>query len=72
MDIDLLAQQISNDAEKMKKVFHDIFSIECDDALRFDLDSLKVIYITEFKEYHRTGKKITYADCGVNRKKRGF
>lgn len=52
MDIDLLAQQISNDAEKMKKVFHDIFSIECDDALRFDLDSLKVIYITEFKEYH--------------------
>ena len=37
MDIDLLAQQISNDAEKMKKVFHDIFSIECDDALRFDL-----------------------------------
>ena len=26
MDIDLLAQQISNDAEKMKKVFHDIFS----------------------------------------------
>lgn len=52
MDIDLLAQHISNDAEKMKKVFHDIFSIECDDALRFDLDSLEVIYITEFKEYH--------------------
>lgn len=52
MDIDLLAQHISNDAEKMKKVFHNIFSIECDDALRFDLDSLEVIYITEFKEYH--------------------
>lgn len=29
-----------------------IFSIECDDALRFDLDSLEVINITEFKEYH--------------------
>ena len=26
--------------------------IECDDALRFDLDSLNVINITEFKEYH--------------------
>lgn len=52
MDIDLLAQYISNDAEKMKEVFRDIFSIECDDALRFDLDSLDVINITEFKEYH--------------------
>lgn len=52
MDIDLLAQHISNDAEEMKKVFHDIFTIECDDALRFDLDSLDVIHITEFKEYH--------------------
>lgn len=52
MDIDLLAQRISNDAETMKKVFHDIFSIECDDALIFDLDSLDVINITEFKDYH--------------------
>ncbi|MFQ9933480.1 MAG: nucleotidyl transferase AbiEii/AbiGii toxin family protein [Lachnospiraceae bacterium] len=52
MDIDLLAQQISNDAEEMKRVFRDIFSIECEDALRFDLDSLEVINITEFKEYH--------------------
>lgn len=52
MDIDLLAQHISNDAEEMKKVFQDIFSIECDDALQFDLESLDVINITEFKEYH--------------------
>lgn len=52
MDIDLLAQHILNDAEEMKKVFHDIFSIECDDALRFDLNSLNAINITEFKEYH--------------------
>jgi hypothetical protein len=34
MDIDLLAQRISNDAEEMKKVFNDTFSIECDDALQ--------------------------------------
>ena len=38
VDIDLLAQHISNDAE--------------DDALQFDLESLDVINITEFKEYH--------------------
>lgn len=52
MDIDLLAQRIQNDADEMKKIFHDIFSIECDDALQFDLNTLKVINITEFKEYH--------------------
>ena len=52
MDSDLLAQRIQNDADEMKKIFHDIFSIECDDALRFDLNTLKVINITEFKEYH--------------------
>jgi predicted nucleotidyltransferase component of viral defense system len=52
MDIDLLAQRIPNDAEEMKKVFNDIFTIECDDALRFDLNTLDVTNITEFKEYH--------------------
>ena len=51
-DIDLLAQCISNNIEEMKKVFKEIFSIKCDDALRFDLNTLDVIYITEFKEYH--------------------
>ena len=51
-DIDLLAQCISNDTEEMKMVFKEIFSIKCDDALRFDLNTLDVIYITEFKEYH--------------------
>lgn len=51
MDIDLLAQRITNDAKEMKNVFHKIFSIECDDALCFDLNSLEVINITEFKEY---------------------
>lgn len=51
-DIDLLAQHIPNDAKKMKIVFMDIFSIECDDALRFDFDTLQVTNITEFKEYH--------------------
>lgn len=52
VDIDLLAQQISNDTNEMKNVFREIFSIECDDALIFDLESLSVTNITEFKEYH--------------------
>lgn len=43
----------------MKQVFKDIFSVECDDALRFDLDTLKVISITEFKEYHGVNVSIT-------------
>lgn len=51
-DIDLLANSISNEATDMKMVFEDIFNIECDDALYFDISTLKVVNITEFKEYH--------------------
>lgn len=51
-DIDLLARNISNNAEDMKEVFEDIFSIECYDALRYDIDTMEVKDITEFKEYH--------------------
>ena len=51
-DIDLLAQRISNDTEEMKRVFADVFSIVADDPLRFDLDTLAVKSITEFKKYH--------------------
>ena len=50
-DIDFLAQKISNEAEDMKAVFTEIFSLEADDPLRFDLDSLDVIPITELKKY---------------------
>ena len=51
-DIDLLARNMPNNVENMKKVFENIFSIECDDALRYDLNTLDVTDITEFKEYH--------------------
>lgn len=51
-DIDLLAKNIPNNAEYIKKVFEDIFSIECDDALRYDRDTIETKVITEFKEYH--------------------
>ncbi|MCQ4637381.1 nucleotidyl transferase AbiEii/AbiGii toxin family protein [Anaerovorax odorimutans] len=52
VDIDLLAHHIPNNVDEIKKIFKDIFSIQCDDAIRFDLDTLEVINITEFKEYH--------------------
>ena len=51
-DIDLLAQMTSNEVENMQDIFHEIFNIEADDALRYDLSSLDIHTITEFKEYH--------------------
>lgn len=51
-DIDLLARNMPNNVEEMKKVFENIFSIPCDDALKFKLDTLEVKDITEFKKYH--------------------
>ncbi|WP_026506758.1 nucleotidyl transferase AbiEii/AbiGii toxin family protein [Butyrivibrio sp. MC2013] len=51
-DIDLLVENIPNNVEDMREIFENIFSFECDDALRFDLDTLDVKDITEFKEYH--------------------
>lgn len=51
-DVDLLAQRISNGSEEMKSVFQKIFSRDVDDALMFDVDSITVEDITEFKEYH--------------------
>lgn len=50
-DIDLLAMHITNNTDEMKDVFENIFSIECDDALRYDLNTLEVMSITEFKDY---------------------
>lgn len=52
IDIDLLAQRISNDTSEMRAMFSAIFSIICDDALRFDLSTLEITDITELKEYH--------------------
>jgi len=58
VDIDLLAQRIGNDTEKMRRVFTEIFSIETEDPLRFDFDSLDVHPITEFKDYHGVNASI--------------
>lgn len=51
-DVDLLARRISNSDEEMKSIFMEIFAKDTDDALVFDLDSITVENITEFKEYH--------------------
>ena len=51
-DIDLLAQRISNSASEMRIVFREILSQIADDALVFDLDSISVENIAEFREYH--------------------
>lgn len=62
-DIDLLAQNISNDVKNMNRIFFEIFSIECDDALKYDVDSLRIKSITEFKKYHGINVSInTYLD----------
>ena len=58
-DIDLLARGIGNDIDEMKTVFTHIFSITTDDPLKFDLESLDVKSITEFKEYHGVNVSIT-------------
>ena len=51
-DIDLLAEKISNDLDDLKKVFAEIFSLDANDPLVFDTNSLQIRAITEFKQYH--------------------
>ena len=51
-DIDLLAQNISNDCETIKNVFKEICSLTCEvDGLLFDLDSITVKPIQSNKKY---------------------
>ena len=62
-DVDLLARRISNSSTEMKSVFQEIFSQDIDDALAFDVDSITVDDITEFKEYHGLHiSAVTYLD----------
>jgi predicted nucleotidyltransferase component of viral defense system len=56
-DIDLLGEHISNDLETLKSVFREILNTEADDPIRFDMNTLDVVNITEFKKYH--GARVT-------------
>ncbi|MBP5353987.1 MAG: nucleotidyl transferase AbiEii/AbiGii toxin family protein [Lachnospiraceae bacterium] len=51
-DIDFLAQRISNEEDDIRAVFSEIFAMEIDDPLRYDMDSLVVSSIAEIKIYH--------------------
>ncbi|MBO4788707.1 MAG: nucleotidyl transferase AbiEii/AbiGii toxin family protein [Lachnospiraceae bacterium] len=51
-DIDFLAQRISNEEDDIRAVFSEIFAMEIDDPLRYDMDSLVVSSIAAFKKYH--------------------
>ncbi len=51
-DVDLLARRISNSSVEMKEVFKEILAQDMKDALIFDVNSIAVDDITEFKEYH--------------------
>ncbi len=51
-DIDLLADSVHNNVENIKELFAEIFSVDIQDALYYDLSTLDVRTITEFKEYH--------------------
>lgn len=52
-DIDLLAQQISNDQENIRKAFSSICKVQCeDDGLVFDGDDIEVEEIKKDAEYH--------------------
>lgn len=51
-DIDFLVRRISNSSDEVKMIFRNILSQNIDDALVFDLDSIAVENITEFKKYH--------------------
>ena len=58
-DIDLLGQKISNEKESLEKVFYDIFSVDTDDGIRFDLESMNLRTIADAKKYPGTRVTIT-------------
>ncbi|MDA3847511.1 MAG: nucleotidyl transferase AbiEii/AbiGii toxin family protein [Vallitaleaceae bacterium] len=57
-DIDLLARELENEVEAMRKVFEEIFAIESDDAIKYKAESLSINTITEFREYQGINIKV--------------
>lgn len=57
MDIDFLANKLSDNSIRIKIIFKYIFNIACDDALKLNFDTLEVCSITEIKDYHEVNVK---------------
>ena len=51
-DIDLLAEQLSNQTDDLRRIFKEICSIEADDGISFDIDSIQAEPITQNADYH--------------------
>ncbi len=51
IDIDLSGQNIANDTIELQKVFKDILSVACDDAVKFNTATIEAQSITENSEY---------------------
>jgi predicted nucleotidyltransferase component of viral defense system len=51
-DLDFLAQETNNEVENIEVIFKEIFSQNVNDGLNYDLESLTIRPITEFKKYH--------------------
>ncbi|MFP4021370.1 MAG: nucleotidyl transferase AbiEii/AbiGii toxin family protein [Halanaerobium sp.] len=58
-DIDFLAQNVSNDLEKIKQVFSQISQIQINDGVSYDKDSIEVEKITEGADYDGVRIKIS-------------
>ncbi|CCU78183.1 hypothetical protein HSACCH_00465 [Halanaerobium saccharolyticum subsp. saccharolyticum DSM 6643] len=58
-DIDFLAQNVSNDLEKIQQIFSQISQIQINDGVSYDKDSIEVEKITEGADYDGVRIKIT-------------
>lgn len=59
-DVDLLGIQIKNDIDVIQRIFEEIFSIEFpEDAIQYDITSMKISRITELKKYPGISVSIT-------------
>jgi len=58
-DIDFLGSAVSNNMDDLKKIIQEICSVEYNDAVDFETDSVEVTAITEEKEYPGARVKIT-------------
>lgn len=58
-DIDLRADKVNGTQESLLSIFSEIFAIECDDGIVFDLESLKAREITKQDKYQGVNISIT-------------